>query len=74
MNIKEITVPDLGNFAEVPVIDVLVKGGDVVPLTLVFEDAAKQRFTQEVKAPVTALGGGNAPMKHDMKPGMGHKH
>jgi periplasmic copper chaperone A len=51
-----------------------VKGGDVVPLTLVFEDAAKQRFTQEVKAPVTALGGGNAPMKHDMKPGMGHKH
>jgi hypothetical protein len=50
-----------------------VKSGDVVPLTLVFEDAAKQRFTQEVKAPVTALGGGNAPMKHDMKPGMDHK-
>ena len=37
------------------------KGGDVVPLTLVFEDAANQRFTQEVKAPVTALGGGSAP-------------
>jgi hypothetical protein len=50
-----------------------VKGGDVVPLTLVFEDAAKQRFTQEVKAKATALGGGNAPMKHDMKPGMDHK-
>ena len=40
-----------------------IKGGDTVPLTLVFEDAAKQRFTQEVSAPVTALGGGNAPMK-----------
>jgi copper(I)-binding protein len=51
-----------------------VKGGDVVPLTLVFEDTAKQRFAQEVNAPVTALGGGNAPMKYDMKPGMAHKH
>lgn len=56
-----------------------LKGGDTVPLTLVFEDAAKKRFTQEVMAPVTALGGGNAPMqmkpgaemKHDMKHGMG---
>lgn len=45
-----------------------LKGGDSVPLTLVFEDDAKKRFTQEIKAPVTALGGGNgpAPMKHDM--------
>lgn len=48
-----------------------VKGGDTVPLTLVFEDAAKQRFTQQVSAPVTALGGGNAPMK-GMAPGMQH--
>lgn len=39
-----------------------LKGGDSVPLTLVFEDAAKKRFTQELKVPVTALGGGNAPM------------
>ncbi|UCU95178.1 copper chaperone PCu(A)C [Hydrogenophaga taeniospiralis] len=55
-----------------------LKGGESVPLTLVFEDASKQRFTQEVKAPVTALGGGNAPMPMkpgaDMKPGMEHKH
>ncbi len=49
-----------------------VKGGDSVPITLVFEDDAKKRFTQEISAPVTALGGGNAPMP--MKPGMGHKH
>ena len=42
-----------------------LKGGDVVPITLVFEDAAKKRFTQDIKASVTALGGGNAPMKHD---------
>jgi hypothetical protein len=48
-----------------------VKGGESVPLTLVFEDAAKRRFTQDVSAPVTALGGGNAPMK-GMAPGMPH--
>ena len=50
-----------------------LKGGESVPITLVFEDAAKQRFTQKIEAPVTALGGGNAaaPMKH----GHGsHKH
>lgn len=49
-----------------------LKGGESVPITLVFEDGAKKRFTQEVKATVTALGGGNAPMP--MKPGMEHKH
>ena len=43
-----------------------MKGGDVVPITLVFEDDAKKRFTQEIKAPVTALGGGNAAMKSGM--------
>jgi len=42
-----------------------LKGGDVVPITLIFEDTqTKKQFTQEVKAPVTALGGGNMPMKH----------
>lgn len=43
-----------------------LKGGESVPITLVFEDDAKKRFTQDVKVPVTALGGGNgpAPMKH----------
>jgi copper(I)-binding protein len=48
-----------------------LKAGDVVPLTLVFEDEAKKSFTQEIKAPVTALGSGSAaPMQHnhgDMK-------
>ncbi len=39
-----------------------LKGGEQVPITLVFEDDAKKRFTQDIKAPVTALGGGNAPM------------
>ena len=42
------------------------KGGDVVPITLVFEDDAKKRFTQEIKAPVTALAGGNGAMKPGM--------
>ena len=42
-----------------------LKGGDVVPITLFFEDTqTKKQFTQEVQAPVTALGGGNMPMKH----------
>jgi copper(I)-binding protein len=49
-----------------------LKGGENVSITLVFEDEAKKRFTQEIKAPVTALGGGNAPMP--MQPGMEHKH
>ena len=47
-----------------------MKGGDVVPITLVFEDSAKARFTQVIQAPVTALGAGNAPA--GMKPDMGH--
>ena len=51
-----------------------LKGGESVPITLVFEDEAKKRFTQEIKAPVTALGGGNAPMTMPMNPGMEHKH
>jgi copper(I)-binding protein len=48
-----------------------LKGGESVPITLVFEDDAKKRFTQDIKAPVTALGGGNGPagMKHGE-----HKH
>lgn len=44
-----------------------LKAGDQVTLTLVFEDESKQQFTQEVQAPVNALG---AAMP--MKPGMGH--
>ena len=49
-----------------------LKGGEQVPFTLVFEDDAKKRFTQDIKASVTVLGGGNSPMP--MKPGMDHKH
>lgn len=42
-----------------------LKGGDMVPITLMFEDTqTKKQFTQEVQAPVTALGAGNMPMKH----------
>lgn len=42
-----------------------LKGGDVIPITLVFEDKqTKKQFTQEVKAPVTALGAGNRAMQH----------
>lgn len=43
-----------------------LKGGEQVPISLVFEDESRKRFTQDILAPVTALGGGNAPtpMKH----------
>lgn len=46
-----------------------IKAGDTVPITLVFEDEAKQRFTQDIKASVKALGSA-MPMQHghgDMK-------
>ena len=48
-----------------------LKGGDQVPITLVFEDGTRKRFTQDIQAPVTALGGGNASMS--LKQGA-HKH
>lgn len=39
-----------------------VKGGDVVPITLTFEDGdTKARFTQQVEAPAAALGATGAP-------------
>lgn len=47
-----------------------LKAGEMVPITLVFEDGASQRFSLVVNAPVTALGGGSGPQ--GMKPGMGH--
>jgi copper(I)-binding protein len=48
-----------------------VKGGDMVRLTLTFEGADKKTFTQEVTAPVTALGA--KFMAPDAMPGMAHK-
>lgn len=45
-----------------------LKAGEQVPLTLTFEDAAKQRFDQQLQVPVTQLGGGNGAMP------MMHKH
>jgi copper(I)-binding protein len=39
-----------------------LKGGQSVPLTLVFEDERGKRFEQTLVAPVTALGAGNAAM------------
>jgi copper(I)-binding protein len=48
-----------------------MKAGDSVPITLVFEDAAKKRFTQSLSLPIRALGAGNE-MKQDK--GHAHKH
>ncbi|MDP1900346.1 MAG: copper chaperone PCu(A)C [Rubrivivax sp.] len=44
-----------------------IKGGDAVPITLVFEDDAKRRFTQDIVAPAAALGA------MPSKPAAGHK-
>jgi copper(I)-binding protein len=46
-----------------------MKAGDSVPITLVFEDAAKKRFTQSLSVPIKALGAGN-----EMKNEKGHAH
>ncbi|HMN93581.1 MAG TPA: copper chaperone PCu(A)C [Hydrogenophaga sp.] len=47
-----------------------LQAGQNVPITLVFEDAARQRFTQQIAAPVQALGAGHG---HNKSHG-GHKH
>lgn len=48
-----------------------LKGGDSVPITLVFQDGSGQRHSQDIVAPVTALGTGNkapaAPATHEHK-------
>jgi periplasmic copper chaperone A len=49
-----------------------VQAGQTVPITLVFEDGARQRFSQTVQAPVQALGAAPAsPAGHG---GHGMKH
>ena len=49
-----------------------VQAGQQVPITLIFEDANKQRFTQRIEAPVRALGdAGGHGHGHGHK---GHKH
>jgi copper(I)-binding protein len=50
-----------------------LKAGERVAITLVFEDAAKKRFTQEVQVPVNALGAAPAQMNHGTGHGA-HKH
>ena len=51
-------------------------GGTVVPITLVFENSAGERFVQEIEAPVTALGaareGMGQPQQHQHQ--HGHRH
>jgi copper(I)-binding protein len=49
-----------------------LQAGQNVPITLVFEDAARQRFTQQIAAPVQALGAGQGHGPN--KSHGGHKH
>ncbi len=53
-----------------------LKAGDTVPLTLVFEDAAKVRTSQTVQAPVRALGAAadKPAMDHGAHGKNEHKH
>jgi copper(I)-binding protein len=48
-----------------------VQAGQPVPITLVFEDAKQQRFTQRIEATVRALG---AQTQHGHGHRHGHKH
>jgi dihydrolipoamide dehydrogenase len=52
MKIIDIAVPDLGNFAEVPVIDVLVKAGDVVEAEAPLITLETDKASMDVPAPV----------------------
>lgn len=59
-----------------------VKGGDIVPITLTFEDGeTKARFSQQIDAPAAALGATGAPSldgaaesEGDKSMGHSHKH
>lgn len=51
-----------------------VKAGDVVPVTLVFEDPQGQRETLDIQAPVRALGSGAAPAAGHHGGHGGHAH
>jgi len=50
-----------------------LKAGESVALTLSFEDSARKRFTQEVKAAVVPLGAQPPASMHQPR-GAGHKH
>jgi dihydrolipoamide dehydrogenase len=52
MKIIDIAAPDLGNFAEVPVIDVLVKAGDVVEAEAPLITLETDKASMDVPAPV----------------------
>ena len=52
MKIIDIAVPDLGNFAEVPVIDVLVTAGDVVEAEAPLITLETDKASMDVPAPV----------------------
>ena len=52
MKVIDIAVPDLGNFAEVPVIDVLVKAGDTVEAEAPLITLETDKASMDVPAPV----------------------
>jgi copper(I)-binding protein len=51
-----------------------LQAGQNVPITLVFEDANKLRFTQQIEAPIQALGASHGGHGHGHGAKGGHKH
>ena len=54
-------------------------GGAVVPISLIFENSAGERFTQEIEAPVAPLGASREgsmgqPQQHQHQHHHGHRH
>lgn len=55
MNIREVTVPDIGDFKDVPVIEILVKPGDVVNAEDTLVTLESDKATLEVPAPFSGI-------------------
>lgn len=49
-------------------------GGKNVPITLIFENAAGERFTQDIEAPVAPLGAARQGMGRPQQHQHGHRH
>src|SRR4029079_19386209 len=55
MNVIEVKVPDIGDFADIPVIDVLVKPGDVVAVDDSLITLESDKATMDVPSPAAGV-------------------
>ncbi len=54
-NIREVKVPDVGDFKEVDVIEILVKPGDVVPNETSLITVESDKATMEIPSPAQGV-------------------